>query len=86
MMRSLISNDAHIQDIALATLYGGFSGDYVKNKMNVIKRLTQNDIKAVCREIFDYTKMGLISIGDYANVNATSNKITNMVDSYYGSR
>lgn len=86
MMHSMISNDAHIQDIALATLYGGFSGDYVKNKMNVIKRITQNDIKAVCREVFDYTKMGLISIGDYVNVNDTSNKITNMVDSYYGRR
>jgi predicted Zn-dependent peptidase len=52
--------------------------DYIKT----IKEITNDDIKEISRKIFDFSKMGILTYGNYHNIKSTNSKIIDLVSTY----
>lgn len=52
--------------------------DYIQ----IIKGITNEDIKDITKKIFDFSKMGILTYGDYSSIKAINNKIIDLVDTY----
>ena len=50
--------------------------------LKAIKSITSEDIKEISRKIFDFTKIGIFSYGDYKNVDNIEKNMKEMVESY----
>jgi predicted Zn-dependent peptidase len=73
-----------LTDIAITYVYRGTAKKHpIKNMINVVKSLTNDEISRVAKEAFNFEKMGLLTIGNYGNTNTISTKLQNVIDSYY---
>ncbi len=54
----------------------------VEEYLKMIKEITSEDIKEIATKIFDFTKMGIFSYGNYKSENGFENIISDMVASY----
>lgn len=73
-----------VEDAALSTFYGGLEDkEYFKHKMDIAKSITNHSVKEICKHVFDYEKMGIITSGYYSDVNAMNSRIRHVIDSYY---
>jgi predicted Zn-dependent peptidase len=73
-----------LTDIAITYVYRGTAKKHpIKNMINVVKSLTNDEISKVAKEAFDFEKMGLLTIGNYGNTDTISTKLQNVIDSYY---
>lgn len=83
-IKSRAVNESDIEDVALATFYGGLQGrEYTKYKLSIVKSITNQSIKTLCNRVFDYEKMGFLTAGRYQNVDAMSTRIHQIINSYY---
>lgn len=52
--------------------------DYIK----LIKNITTDDIKNIATKIFDFSKMGVLTYGNYTNDKIIKNKLINLINTY----
>jgi len=48
----------------------------------IIKNITNDDIKDISKRLFDFSKIGILSYGNYSNLNTMKKQITDLVDTY----
>jgi predicted Zn-dependent peptidase len=73
------------EDIRTETFgVSGFYGITMKENdiSNTIKNMTQKDIKRVCKQCFDFDKLGVICMGKWASADSMGAKIQDMLESY----
>lgn len=72
--------DVRTEFYGVAAFYGStITEDKV---LSIIKKITNKDIIAISRKVMDYSRMGLISVGSYPNVDDMNNKIQAIINSY----
>jgi predicted Zn-dependent peptidase len=49
---------------------------------NIIKNITNDDIKNISKMVFDFNKIGILTYGDYKNLKTIKSQIINLVDTY----
>ena len=52
--------------------------DYI----NIIKNITNDDIKNISKQVFDFNKLGILTYGKYNNIKSMEAKIIDLVDTY----
>lgn len=64
-----------------------FYGSYIEDKelIKIINDITNDDIIATSVKAFDYDKLGVISLGTYANVDRMSQGVYDIIESYRNS-
>ena len=77
---SLLDEDFRSEYHGSSYIYNTYTSD--EKLLKVIKSISNSDLINVSKKAFDFGKLGIISIGDYANVNAMSKKVQDIVNSY----
>lgn len=75
-----LDEEYRTENLALSSFYDSFIEE--KQLYKIIKGLTNDEIKDVSKKAFDYTKMGLLSIGEYNNVDMISKRVEDIIDTY----
>jgi predicted Zn-dependent peptidase len=52
--------------------------DYI----NIIKSITNDDIKNISKQVFNFNKVGILTYGKYTNLKSMESKIIDLVDTY----
>lgn len=72
--------DIRTEFYGIAAFYGSQITE--EKVFNIIKRINNKDIIEISKKVFDFARMGVISVGSYSNVDNMNNKIQSIVRSY----
>lgn len=80
MFVSLSDESARTDMIGTYAFYGLNMTD--KDIHKFINKMTNDDIKRVAKEALDFKRMGIVSIGKYADVDAMAKNVENILETY----
>lgn len=75
-----LDQDYRTENHALSMFYDCYMDE--KDIYKLIKGLTNNDVQEISRKAFDYSKMGLLSVGGYNNVDMMSKRVEDIISTY----
>ena len=83
-VKSKRTTEDFMTDLAISYVYGDNKNKHpVKTIISVINSITNDELSKIATEAFDFEKLGILTVGNYSSTNTMSNKIQDVIDSYY---
>lgn len=85
-LRYRLTNREYQQEIRLWNHFYGLDRRSKTDELKLIARITNEDVISVCNDVFDKNKMAIVSIGNYADPEATERAISSTLATSTGGK